>query len=85
LTPVSRSPLMSSEAAVPSMKRIFPAATSCCIFCTDAGAARKSGRRCTSVRAAAFSASPSVQSSAESPPPKITSFFPWKSAAVVTR
>ena len=86
VTPVSRPSSLRTpvgDALDDSVMR--PSATSCCMRATDAGAARNSGRRCTCTMLVALPVRSTTQSSAESPPPKITSRLPWKSDALRTR
>ena len=51
----------------------------------EAGAARKLSLRCTSTTDSALPTKSSAQSSAESPPPQITSCRPWKRSGCLTR
>lgn len=71
---------LSSRPIMPTWKSISPAATAARIPATDASAARKPSRRCTSVTRAAVLRNASAQSSAESPPPATTTCLPAKRA-----
>ncbi len=65
---------------LPSRKLILPSITSSFIRLTEAGAALNASRRCTSVRLRAIGCRFSVQSSALSPPPTITTSWSRKSS-----
>ena len=85
LISLSLSSLVSKPETCPITSCISYASHNSFIFATDAGAARKSSRRCNRITDSALPCRLSAQSSAESPPPQITILRPAKRAGSFTR